>query len=65
MLNRKGSTGMPHNIRIVSSYPPRKCGVGTHIKFVSEEIELVTGRAEKLTREKTSIYQSNLTDFYA
>ncbi|MHC4488095.1 MAG: hypothetical protein ACYSW7_02805 [Planctomycetota bacterium] len=56
---------MPHNIRIVSSYPPRKCGVGTHIKFVSEEIELVTGRAEKLTREKTSIYQSNLTDFYA
>jgi glycosyltransferase involved in cell wall biosynthesis len=36
-----------------------------HIKFVREEIELVTGRAEKFTREKTSIYQSNLNDLYA
>jgi glycosyltransferase involved in cell wall biosynthesis len=36
-----------------------------HIKFIREEIELVTGRAEKFTREKTSIYQSNLTHFYA
>jgi len=36
-----------------------------HIKFVREERELVTSRAEKFTREKTSIYQSNLTDFYA
>jgi len=36
-----------------------------YIKFVREERELVTGRAEKFTREKTSIYQSNLTDFYA
>jgi glycosyltransferase involved in cell wall biosynthesis len=35
-----------------------------HIKFVREERELVTGRAEKFTREKTSIYQINLTDFY-
>jgi len=36
-----------------------------HVKFVREEIELVTGRAEKFAREKTSIYQSNLTDLYA
>ena len=36
-----------------------------HIKFVREERELVTGRAEKFTREKTSIYQSSLTDLYA
>ena len=36
-----------------------------HIKFVREERELVTGRAEKFTREKTSIYQSNLPDSYA
>ncbi|MBN1804134.1 MAG: hypothetical protein JW837_02675 [Sedimentisphaerales bacterium] len=35
-----------------------------HIRFVREERELVTGRAEKFTREKTSIYQSNLTDLY-
>jgi len=35
-----------------------------HIKFVREESELVTGRAEKFTREKTSVYQSNLTDSY-
>ena len=33
-----------------------------HIKFVREERELVTGRAEEFTREKTSIYQSNLAD---
>ena len=35
-----------------------------HIKFIGEEKELVTGRAEKFTREKISIYQPNLTDFY-
>jgi len=36
-----------------------------HIKFVMEERQLVTGRAEKFTREKTSIYQSVESDFYA
>ena len=36
-----------------------------HIKFIREERELITGRAEKFARERTSIYQSNLTDFYA
>jgi len=36
-----------------------------HIKFIEEEKDLVTGRAEKFTREKTSIYQSSLTDSYA
>jgi len=34
-----------------------------HIKFVREERELVTGRAEKFSREKTSIYQSVESDF--
>jgi hypothetical protein len=34
-----------------------------HIKFIGEEKELVTGRAEKFTREKISIYQPDLTDF--
>jgi glycosyltransferase involved in cell wall biosynthesis len=32
-----------------------------HIKFVREEIGLVTGRAEKFTREKTSIYHNYLS----
>ena len=36
-----------------------------HIKFIREEKELVTGRAEIFTREKTSIYQSDMTDFLA
>jgi glycosyltransferase involved in cell wall biosynthesis len=36
-----------------------------HIKFIREERELITGRAEKFARERTSIYQSNLTNFYA
>jgi hypothetical protein len=36
-----------------------------HIKFVREEKELVTGRAERFTREKASICQFNLTGFYA
>jgi glycosyltransferase involved in cell wall biosynthesis len=31
-----------------------------HIKFVREERELITGRAEKFAREKTSIYRSYL-----
>ncbi|MFX0066784.1 MAG: hypothetical protein ACFFC7_31995 [Candidatus Hermodarchaeota archaeon] len=35
-----------------------------YVKFVREEKELVTGRAEKFPREKTSIYQFNLIDFY-
>ena len=30
-----------------------------HVKFIREEKELITGRAEKFTREKTSIYQFN------
>ena len=34
-----------------------------HIRYVMEERELVTGRAEKFSREKTSIYQSNLSDY--
>jgi hypothetical protein len=34
-----------------------------HIKFIGEEKELITGRAEKFTREKISIYQPNITDF--
>jgi glycosyltransferase involved in cell wall biosynthesis len=36
-----------------------------HIKFIREERELVTGRAEIFTREKRSIYQSDMTDFLA
>jgi hypothetical protein len=36
-----------------------------HAEFVRQEKELATGRAEKFTWEKTSIYQSNLTDSYA
>jgi hypothetical protein len=32
-----------------------------HIKFVWEEKELVTGRAEKFTRDKTSIYHNYLS----
>jgi glycosyltransferase involved in cell wall biosynthesis len=35
-----------------------------YIKFIREEKELVTGRAEKFPREKTSIYQFDLNDFY-
>jgi len=35
-----------------------------YVKFIKEEKELVAGRAEKFTREKTSIYQFNLIDFY-
>jgi glycosyltransferase involved in cell wall biosynthesis len=34
-----------------------------YVKFIREEKELVTGRAGKFTREKTSIYQFNLIDF--
>ncbi|MFH1371414.1 MAG: glycosyltransferase [Planctomycetota bacterium] len=31
-----------------------------HVKFIREEKELTTGRAEKFTREKTSVYQFSL-----
>ncbi len=36
-----------------------------HVKFIREEKELITGRAEKFTREKTSIYQFNMPVFSA
>jgi glycosyltransferase involved in cell wall biosynthesis len=36
-----------------------------HIRFLTEEKELVAGRAEKFTRGKTSIYQFNLPGLYA
>jgi len=35
-----------------------------YVKFIREEKELVTGRAERFPREKTSVYQFNLIDFY-
>lgn len=34
---------MPHNIRIVSSYPPRKCGVGTFSRDLANALEHFTG----------------------
>jgi glycosyltransferase involved in cell wall biosynthesis len=36
-----------------------------HIRFLTEEKELVAGRAEKFPRGKTSIYQFNLPGLYA
>ncbi|MFZ2147621.1 MAG: hypothetical protein WAV28_10420 [Sedimentisphaerales bacterium] len=35
-----------------------------YVKFIRGKKELVIGRAEKFTREKTSIYQFNLFDFH-
>jgi glycosyltransferase involved in cell wall biosynthesis len=43
MLNQQGGVGMPHNIRIVSSYPPRKCGVGTFSRDLASALENFTG----------------------
>jgi hypothetical protein len=43
MLNQNGGTGMPHNIRIVSSYPPRKCCVGTFSRDLANALEHFTG----------------------
>ena len=34
---------MPHNIRIVSSYPPRRCGVGTFSRDLANALEHFTG----------------------
>jgi len=36
-----------------------------HIKFIREEKDLVTGRAEIFAREKTSVYQPYMSDFLA
>jgi hypothetical protein len=34
---------MAHNIRIVSTYPPRKCGVGTFSRDLANALENFTG----------------------
>ena len=34
---------MPYNIRIVSTYPPRKCGVGTFSRDLASALENFTG----------------------
>ena len=34
---------MPYNIRIVSTYPPRKCGIGTFSRDLANALEHFTG----------------------
>ncbi len=34
---------MPHNIRIVSTYPPRRCGIGTFSRDLANALEYFTG----------------------
>jgi len=34
---------MPHNIRIVSTYPPRRCGIGTFSRDLANALEHFTG----------------------
>jgi len=34
---------MPHNIRIVSTYPPRRCGIGTFSRDLADALEHFTG----------------------
>ncbi len=34
---------MPHNIRIVSTYPPRRCGIGTFSRDLATALEHFTG----------------------
>jgi glycosyltransferase involved in cell wall biosynthesis len=37
------TNAMPYNIRIVSTYPPRKCGVGTFSRDLASALENFTG----------------------
>jgi len=39
---------MPHNIRIVSTYPPRKCGVGTFARDLASSLENFTGEVDQI-----------------
>jgi hypothetical protein len=48
LLYQEGITGMPHNIRIVSSYPPRKCGVGTFSRDLANALEHFTGEVSHI-----------------
>ena len=34
---------MPHNIRIVTTYPPRRCGIGTFSRDLASALEHFTG----------------------
>ena len=39
---------MPYNIRIVSTYPPRKCGIGTFSRDLANALEHFTGEVSSI-----------------
>ena len=39
---------MPYNVRIVSTYPPRKCGVGTFSRDLAGALENFTGEVDQI-----------------
>jgi len=39
---------MPYNIRIMSTYPPRKCGVGTFSRDLAGALENFTGEVNHI-----------------
>ncbi len=49
---------MPYNIRIVSTYPPRRCGIGTFCRDLANALEHFTG--EVATIRITAIDKENL-----
>lgn len=49
---------MPYNIRIVSTYPPRRCGVGTFSRDLANALEHFTGEVGHI--RVTAIDNSNL-----
>jgi glycosyltransferase involved in cell wall biosynthesis len=49
---------MPYNIRIVSTYPPRRCGVGTFSRDLATALEHFTGEVGHI--RVTAIDNSNL-----
>lgn len=49
---------MPHNIRIVSTYPPRRCGIGTFSRDLATALEHFTGEVGHI--RVTAIDKDNL-----
>ena len=43
-----GEYTMPYNIRIVSTYPPRRCGIGTFSRDLANVIEHFTGEVGRI-----------------
>ena len=55
--SKEGRFVVPYNIRIVSTYPPRRCGIGTFSRDLATTLEHFTAEVGNIDVSFVSIWQ--------